>query len=251
MSVPTTEVECPSGLVVALRKFKVSDEDLLVDRKAVKKGLAITNLLGAITQSVIDPGLYSLTDKGLIDWQSVLQGDILTILLKNRIATWGADANFRTSCQNCPEIASVDVDLNEFPIQQLPESSHPHVSQNVPIRVRLMSGPEVSFRLLRGKDERALQKLQKEKGQSLSSAYLRFRVIKIEGVADPEIQAYLRDLDGDEAAYLRAAFDQADCGVDQEIEFSCDDCGFRFNEDVKFRSDFLFPKYRKKITTSA
>jgi len=251
-------VKCPSGLSVTLREFKVSDEDLLADPKSQRKGVAVTELLTAITEGVDDVGLYKLRDRNKkhdepwLDWATVLQGDRMTILLKNRIYTWGSELTFSQPCPNCQQNVDTDIDLEEMPIKALPESSKPHVinPQEAPLFCTLpRCGVRVGFRLLLGSDDRAMEKIQKDKKATLSSAYLRYRITKIEGVNQPDWNPWIRNLGGADAAFLRAAFDEPDCGVDQEVQFSCDSCNQVWTDDVRFRSDFLFPKYRGKTQT--
>ncbi len=247
------DIECPSGLIVTLREFRVSDEDLLANPKAQRQGLAVTSLLKAITVDVKNSGLYQAReDEGrtLIDWDSVLQGDRMAVLLKNRIFTWGEELTFSQPCENCRQKVTIDLDLNELPIKELPESSKAHVGnpEGSPLECVLPGcGKRISFRLLFGKDDKALQKLQKQNKEALSSAYLAFRVKSVEGITGTgNIKTFLRELGGRDASYLRAQFDAADCGVDQEVTFDCDSCDHVWNDDVKFRADFLFPKYRVK-----
>jgi len=254
-------VECPTGLVVVLRKFKVKDEDLLTDPKTIRNGAAVNDLLEAITHKVEETGPYRLREprkkkgetESYLDWNDVLQGDRMTVLLKNRIHTWGPELEFSQPCTNCPnKKVEIEIDLNDLVIKPLPEESIPHVLDPGAVsisRVLPGCGVKVSFRLLRGDDEKKLIKLQKQKKDSQSSSYFRFRITEIEGVPQNTWIKWIEDLDADDSAWLRAAFDEADCGVDQEVQFECEDCGFVWLDDVRFRADFLFPKYRRKSTS--
>lgn len=250
-------VELPTGLTVVLREFKVSDENLLADPKSTRQGASTTPLLNAITHEVPDPGPYELSppnkkhpDGPWLDWDQVLQGDRMVALLKNRIETWGAEMVFREPCENNPMgcgPVEIEIDLETLPIQTLPEGSKSHVLEpdKHPLRVKLPGCERVvSFRLLRGKDDREIARLQKQKASELSSAYLHFRTVDVEGVPQNEWLDWLKDLGAKDASYLRRAFDEADCGVDQEVVFECGNCGHSWTTDVKFRADFLFPRYR-------
>lgn len=249
-------VDCPSGLSLTVREFRVSDEDLLADPVSIRKGLSVSSLLKAITLRVDDAGPYHLIgnqgDEPKLDWADVLQGDRMTLLLKNRIFTWGSDLVFRQPCPNCTSPVASPIDLNKIPVKPLPETSLPHVAspKEVPLYTTLPGcGVRVGFRLLRGRDEKGLQKIQKRQKDQQSSGYLRFRVVDVEGVGQPDWKNWLRNLGGRDASYLRAAFDEADCGVDQEVEFDCESCMHIWRDDVRFRSDFLFPKYRGKTSS--
>lgn len=239
------EVECPSGLVVAIREFKVKDEDLLADPQNIRKGLATQKLLKAITEDVVNPGPY-----GDFSWDKALQGDAMTVLLKNRVQTWGPDMVFKLPCPNCTAQCETEIDLNEdLKIKPLPETSKAHVESDGILDVTLPGCKiKVEFRLLRGKDDKRLQKLQKQSKKERSSKYLRFRVTKIHDVPGNQWGEWLRELSAMDSSILRAAFDDADCGVDQEVPFFCESCNHEWTDDVRFRSDFLFPKYRAKKT---
>ena len=185
----------------------------------MKKGVATTLLLQAITEGMLDSGPYQFAgDKP--DWNRVLQGDRMAALLHNRIFSWGPEYLFRQPCENQGCRASVEtvVDLNDLVEQTkaLPEESVAHASdpQQNPLEV-VLPGCEkrVQFRLLRGSDDKALQRLQKQHKDSLSSSYLRFRTVSVEGVEAPNLKTWLRDLGALDASRLRAAFDEADCGT--------------------------------------
>lgn len=245
------DVDCPSGLSVTIREFRVSDEDLLADPRASRKGAAVNALLEQITIGVSKTGPYTLRNRGdmeTVDWNDVLQGDRMTVLLKNRIVTWGEEMDFKLPCENCAAAITMTVDLNDLKIKPLPKSSMAHAADPTanPLTVALPGGSVVSFRLLRGKDDKALQRLKKQHSKSLSSAYLRFRVTAVKDVPSTELKKWLSELGGHDASFLRNAFDEFDCGVDQAFLMECDSCGHEFEEDVKFGSDFLFPKYRAK-----
>ena len=56
-------IECPSGLAVTLRRFKVSDENLLANKKAIRLGTGVTSLLERVTVRVDDVGHYALREQ--------------------------------------------------------------------------------------------------------------------------------------------------------------------------------------------
>lgn len=244
---PALAVECPSGLVVTVREYQVNDEDLLTNPQSVRDGLVTVKLLTAITQSVEDPGPYHRHMKGdRLDWLAVLQGDSLDVMRRNRIATWGKEYPFRLPCPHCRQPVSEDVDLEELPVRPLPESSKKHVEDGTtPIYTVLPScGVRVGFRLLRNRDEKGLATINKQHGSQRSSRYLRFRLMDVEGVKEPAWNEWVQGLSGRDSSFLRAAFDEHDCGVEQERDFNCTSCGHSWVQDVRFGTDFLFPKYR-------
>lgn len=249
------QITAPSGLAVTVREFNVEDEDLLGDKRLARDGLAMTSLLDAITISLDSPGPYRFNGDRPA-WREVLQGDTLAVILANRIQTWPDEPyDHKQPCPNCKEPTTTTVDLEKIPVRALPESSVAHVSTGVPLQVALpRSGALVSYRLLRGKDEKDLEKIQKQnEGTRRMSSYLRFRVSAIEVDKKPVDQAalpdFIRKLPAADSSFLRAAFDAADCGIDTEWDLACDRCSHAWREEVRLGAGFLFPKYRAKNTT--
>jgi hypothetical protein len=238
-------VECPSGLKVMVREFLVKDEDLLADQKAIKRGIASTKLLSSITTSMEDPGPYDFEDK--VDWSKTLLGDRMVVFLFNRVATWGEFMDLRLTCPACGATSEVEVNLEDLEIKPLPESGFNHIKTGDPITVTLpSSGTKVGFRLLVGNDEQRVAKLQKNNQASMSSAYLRYRIVDIDGVSRPTWKSWLQELSARDAAFLRAEFDSHDGGIEHGYDFDCPSCGQDWHDDVKFGSDFLFPTYKKR-----
>jgi hypothetical protein len=241
------EVQLPSGLTIKIREFKTRDEDLISKKKTRRKGGVGSILLTAVTESVSDPGPYELLG-GKVDWKKVLQGDIQTALKENRVETWGPEFTYGCPCPHCKEPVKTDVDLDEIPVKKLPESSLKHVMDGEPLQCVLpKSGKVAKFRLLRGRDEKALEKIEREHDDTKSTSYLRLRTIEVEGVPEPDLFEWLKDASAGDSAYLRAAFDEADCGLNQEIEMACQSCYHVWADDVRFTRDFLFPKFRGRI----
>jgi len=244
------EVECPTGLVIVAREYQVTDEDLSANRRSIRRGTTNVDLLAAITLKVVDPGHYTPLAGGGVNWAKVVQGDIMTVLLKNRIFTWGESYTMSPSCPECRRPAPNDVDLSELEPKPLPESSVEHVRDGTPLECTLPGAQKkVQFRLLRGEDERLIRRIKKDNKDSMSSSYLRARTLGIEGVEPRAWKEWLGKLGGNDASYLRAQFDEQDCGIDTEFEFECGECDHVWFEEVRFTKDFLFPKYRKKEAT--
>lgn len=254
-------VECPSGLVVKVREFKVRDEDLLVDPKSIRKGAATIDLLKAITLECESPGLYELVEPNIrkgeeglqIPWPEVLQGDVQVLLKENYEHTWDDVAHDERKCSRCNNPFKIEINLDEIEIKPLPESSKSHVRTGEPLEVVLpRSEVKVQFRLLRCKDEKELLKIKKSKKDERASAYLRYRVLGIEGVPQPEWKTWLKDLGSYDSSALREAFDEADCGtVGIQDTLECPICEHAWTEEIDFSSDFLFPKYRERSKTKS
>jgi len=248
----SVRVECPSGLTVVLRRFRVRDKNLLANKKVHRQG-ATTALLKAITESVEDPGPYAQNESGLVDWDSVIQGDRTVALVKNRIATWGDTMTAQRQCKNnrCGESVKMEYALSDLAVRPLPETSRPHVQDpSRPLQCKLPSGVVVSFKLTRGKDEKAMRKLKKQRSDDLATAFLQYRIVEVAGVNPSDLRSFLSDLDGRDDTALQEAFDEADCGIDTKVVFECEECGYEWNEDVELTEDFLFPSSTGKTSTT-
>lgn len=245
------EIECPSGLIVKARELIVEDEDLLSDPKALKRGTATTDLLNAITIECVNPGPYNFKD-GNLNWRKVLQGDRLATILKVRIETFGVEYSYRTRCAKCKSRHVIQIDLNDLELQKLPETSlgHARDARETLSTVLPKCGKRVEFILLRGSDDAAMAKLQKQNKNAQSSSYLRYRIRGIEGVNEPDWKSFLKKLSMRDSSFLRQAFEKADCGVNQSIEVDCNECDHWWIDEVAFTADFLFPKYQEKNTTT-
>lgn len=248
----THTVELPSDLVVTLREFKVSDENLLANPKSIRKGTATNDLLNAITVELVDPGPYDFSNSAnRVNWAKVLQGDRMVTLKENRVLTWGPEVPASQTCPRCRTPKTHSLDLNEFPVKKLPESSKDHVSTGTPLAVTLpISGKVVRFKLLRGEDDKGLSKIQKARENELASALMRFRIVEVEGVSQADLTPWIEDMSGADSSFLRAAFEEADCGLEQEVEWTCDTCDYVWLDDVRLDKDFLFPKYRGRTTAT-
>lgn len=248
----TYEDPCKTGLVVVVRKFKVQDEDLGGDPDVRRKGNEETAILSAITQQVVNPGPYKMIGSTL-DWDEVLHGERTVVLKMNRANTWGHEYDVKIPCKNpgCRRPVEVSFDIREFPTKPLPSTSMDHVIKGTPLVTTLPScGAKVSFRLPRGKDQRALKNLLKQNQREFMSSYLRFRTVAVDGVKEPDLQAWFKNLDADDEAFLHHQMEEADCGVNSEGTFACLECNHEWTEDVKLGEGFLFPKYKPKKNAS-
>lgn len=246
------EITCPSGMIVTVRELRVRDEDLLADTKSLKSGSATTDLLNAITVGLVDSGPYEFNPPDKIDWKAALQGDRLAVLLKIRIETFGSDFDVRTKCGRCGSKVHMGYDLNHLKLQELPKDSHEHARDpHSHIRTTLPKcGKKVEFKLLRGSDDAGMAKLQKHNKDSMSSSYFKYRLKAVEGLQEHEWKGWLEDMSAQDASFLRSEFDRCDCGIDQSIELECENCEHYWEEDLRLGADFLFPKYRRKTTTT-
>lgn len=248
-------IECPSGLRGDVRGLKVKELDLLADRRLAQRGQLLDRILASCWLHTTDPGPYALGDDGRLDWDQVLQGDRFYALLQIRAASFGADYTFAVTCQNdaCGHRFEWEVSLDDLPVQTLSDESRERFRAGNRFEAALPgAGKRVWFRLPVGADEKRLA--QKRQATGLWSSLLALRVLEVEDVQPAHKRRFLEDLDVADAEHLRAAFEEADCGVDTALEVECPACFFVQRVDLPFdRGFFLAPpsKTRKESCSRA
>ena len=243
---PGVNVACPSGLVVEVRGLKTREADILADRSTSQQGILFTNLLRECCLGLIDPGPYQF-ENGKVDWLKVLQGDRMFALLQVRVATYGPLYLFALNCENdvCGERFEWQINLEkDLVVKPLPEESK--VAVNGGTLTTEVRGRKYTFRLPNGHAEIDGQKTLRNKRAHLMTAALEMRIVEVDGVPPASRSRFLEDLDMGETTELIAALDEADCGVETDIEVRCPQC--RQIQDVRlpFGREFFLPKARRK-----
>lgn len=238
-------MKCPSGLVVTMRGLTTLEADTLSDRNAARQGMLFTTLLQSCCLGMIDPGPYPF-ENGKVDWLRVLQGDRMFALLRIRATTYGERYAFSLNCGNdaCGERFEWKLDLTDLEVKMLPESSIPAVNGGVLETV--VRGRRYKFRLPTGKDEIEGQKALKNRRNHMMTAALDMRITDVDGVKPADRTLFLQNLDLGETAEVLAALDEADCGVETDIEVRCPHCGQIQDTRLPFGRDFFLPKVRRK-----
>lgn len=236
-----------SGLEVALRKFQTRDKDLLADEKVLHGGAPFTRLLDAVTLRTVSPGPYPVTKTGNVDWSEVLEGEREIVTTKLRIHTWPLERfphEHKTKCRCRKELVTyLPIDLMKT--QDLSPEGLEHVRSGKPIETAPWpsNGKRARFRLLRGKDEKSLEKLR-AKNTKLASATLKAKILDVDGVEKGELATFLENLDGEDEAFLDYELGRFDTGTDPEVDTECAACGYTTRVRVPVGAAFLFPSWR-------
>lgn len=232
-------VECPSGLKGAIRKLKVREENLLANRKKLRNGVAINEALGGVWIQTDDPGPYQIEDGKALDWSKVLVGDQLFAMIQMRIATYGREFVFRTQCGRCGKPFDWEIDLAEIPVQKLSPESEAIFKNGNRFEVEI-AGRKITFKLLlSGEAQRGLINAREHEADKMVTASLRLQIVEVDGISKSrrELDAFIDDLDSDQADDLRAAFDNAGCGVVTSVEVECPLCGGFSEVEIPFVGD--------------
>lgn len=234
-------VKCPSGLEGTVRGMKVSEANLFSDRKIVRKGKVFDKLLESCWQDTIELGPYEK-----LDWSQALTCDRFWALLMIREATYPGAYEFDVQCGGCGKPISWEVELSELPYKKLPdESAEKIASGHNKFEAQLSDGKKVFFRLQTGAGERRSLRLLDEDSSSTLVAAVSSRVIEIQGVVSSELRSFINDLDLGELLDLVEQFDEADGGVETDIEIECEKCGNVQEVTIPLGPTFYLPRRRK------
>ena len=247
------QITCPSGLACTVRGLKTKEADILASSQGAKQMPATLNkILTACVESIEDTGPY----KAPINWDAVLAGDRIYLLLMIRKATLGPKYLFKAQCggSSCNNRFEWEVDLNDLPIIQFtPEQRAAFVSGNR-FETTLDDGTAVFFRLPTGADEKKAIALKAQHKDSLVTLALRMRIAEIDGVASQDMRKFVENMGLGEANNLIEKFDEVDCGVETTIEIECPECYSESDVTLPFDRAFFFPsqqsRQRKRRTIS-
>lgn len=233
--------QLPSGARVEFRALTMADENFLASAKKARKGRtleqALEQALDRCTVQVVDPGPYRfLAEGGRPDWHRMLSGDRVEAMLALRRLSYTNGHLYVVENVTCAcgtvwdHEFDIDLDLDR---KELPEESRRRMIAGEPMEATI-ADHAVQFVLQTGETEDLFDKLKRQKEGRKMAAGLRSRIVDVSGVERRDIMDWLDGNNGsssrfagltsDEAEELRAAFDEADCGVDTEVEAECPEC---------------------------
>jgi hypothetical protein len=245
---PEIVVDCPSGLQGRVRGLKARELNLLSDRKSVRSGEVLDRILRACWTETLNKGPY--TFEGDPDWETLLQCDRFTALIKIRVATYPDEPYpFDVMCQNaaCGSKIEWEVDLDkDLPVRPLPAQSIEHVAKGTFFET-LVGGKKVQWALQTGKEEK---KATKRKTQITLTQALTLRIRQVDDVIDPRlIERWLQDQEMAECRKLMQEFEEADGGIDTTVDVECQSCLVEQDVDLPFSEEFFMPRVDRKKTS--
>jgi len=248
-----TQGTLASGLVVEFRGTK--NRELAAFRKTLEEkghAVALTEMLNACTEQVVDPGPTNILDEdGKPDWSKALSGDRLQAAILLRIASFPEGHKYKLDlkCPRCPasrpSFPKV-LDLRAIPNGDLlwypmPEEAIESVRKEQPF-VCTVDGKMVSFLLSDGRMEAQLEEVSRgDRVEDAAIAQARLRITEVEDVHANDVHRWLGDLTVAEYEVLEDAMDAVEGGVDIAIEAVCPE-GHEFQAAVPFDVSFWRPQ---------
>ena len=215
----------PSGVEIDLVEMTGVEVDLLTNRRLMKKGEGIDQVLLNCTKRLGENDEPKMRD--ILD---LLSGDRLFALVRLRQISLGDDVDLELTCPNpgCGETTCVTLDLNELEITPYPQERE--FEFTLP-----GSGKVAKFAYLDGHKEKRLAAL---KEPSLTSAML-IRIVEIGG--EPPSKKALNEMTMGDRSALRKEMLRVDGGIDTQVDVPCDACGARIRTRLEGEPAFLFP----------
>ena len=217
----------PSGKEVEIRKMKLSDEDVILDPILARNDETMDVLIERVT------GLTKQEVEGL------LLGDRVAILVELRRRSRGDLYYPMAVCPNCKDRWEEEIDLSTLETLKLNPDL---VDKDFRFPLVLpVSRAELVVKLLRGTDEKELNRIRKKQKDRIMSYLMMVRTVSIviAGEKKPKDINWFRDLDVDDTDFFRDEYDLRDCGVKTDLERQCPSCSHVFDFQVPFGANFF------------
>lgn len=244
------QVECPSGLVVRVRKLQGAEANKLASEDAAQRGDVFDAVLRGCTLELVDPGPYSFDSA--VSWPDVLTCDRFVTLTMIRIATHGTKYEYEFQCghsaktigRGCGHVFPWTFDIVEdFPLYDLPDESRDKIAAGDNRFEALCGDKIVVFKLLTGRDEARAAKRMPENRDRIVTYSLAQRIVEVDGVDRLKIGEWIDAVGFDEQLQLLDEFEDVDGGIDQEVEVKCPACGAVLRYEVPFEgSAYWLPR---------
>jgi hypothetical protein len=220
---------------VEIKAMTAREEDLLTSRALIKNKTVTSALMKAcILNKLVDP-------------EDLLIGDRNAILIGIRVTGYGADYGVKIQCPECQEEFDNHFSLSKLKIKPLTGTP---IQSNVNLfSFKLpLSGQEVQFRLLTGKDEVEMD-LAAERKKKLGSqvensitARLFQSIVSVNGETDRgKLNNIVNNFRAADARALRNYMKEIMPDVDMKQEAMCTKCSAVSEVDVPIGPTFFWP----------
>jgi len=234
---------------VHVTPWGTQDERLLIS-PSINFTDTVTRLIKRCTDLEMDPVDLLLVDR----WH---------LFLYMRCLSYGGDYSFNYRCEECGEKMRHTMDLEKDLEVTYADDEHLLEALETPLLEEPFSlhfpvnDKTIRWRMLRGRDEIAVDKYVKRmrqssrkslpKGEDPGYAYrLARRIVEIDG-EEPSISdalGLIESLRGKDALAIRQAIRSVDFGVEQDLHPICDNCGWENEVSLPLDKTFFLPERR-------
>ena len=222
---------------VEIRFMTAKEEDILSSKTLIKQGVALERLLKSV-----------IVDK-TIDPSKMLTGDRNALLVATRISGYGEEYNAKVTCPACTSVNEVAYDLSEATIVEAEDNNEVQWNSEGNMLVTLpFSGLEVEAKLLTGKDEMYLSRLQesKRKKRLLETSMqdiLKTMIVSVNGDNTAStLTTFVSNVPARDIKHLRQIYKNNTPNISMAHDFECESCGYGTVVEVPFTVEFFWPQ---------
>lgn len=250
----TAEIECPSGLKGTIRKWKLSEGNILANKRIAKQNKLIDELMRAVWMKTHERGQCEYEMNGLgPKWGTVLAGDRMYALLQARILTFGPQYDFKIQCDSatCERYFWWEIDLSELEVKKLKPEHAKIFNDGNKFEAELETiGKKIQFQLMTGNiQRRALKDAEDNQDEPLTTS-LSHRLLGVEGEKFDERKHTIKDwLDEQDLGFamdMVDLLDEYDCGIETGIDIECPHCDNEMEVELPLGKEFFMPRKRRK-----
>lgn len=226
-----------SGKTVSLRGMTGHEEDLLTDKKLVKKGKVMDNIISAC---VLELDGEKPANQDIAE---LTTADRTFLLVKIREESYGTtieDAEVKCTSKDCNKKSYFDIDLSTLPVT---ESETRDEDEEFDF-ILPASGAKGRFRHLKGTDEAKLIKFGEEEILTIGILIRLTEVVQADAKEKEHPNGYkkwLKSLPVRDRAHLRKVMEETEVGVKTDLTLECDHCGSELKVRVESLQSFFFP----------
>ncbi len=225
---------------VEIKFMTAKEEEILTSPALLKNGTAIDKLIDSV---MVDKRIKS---------ENLLIGDKNAILIQSRITGYGTQYVTKVQCPSCLETSEHEFDLDECKNVKesvLSDDLKVEKTENGNFKIALpLTGVEVEFRLLTGKDENRIMKIAEKARKTKTPAsqlvnQLATMIVSLNGYKTNDvITQFARQMPAQDSRFLRKAYDSINPTVDLTHSFECSNCQYEGMMEVPFTTDFFWSK---------
>lgn len=223
---------------VEMKYGSAQEENILVSRAYIQKGIVFDKLLDAL-----------IIDKS-IDQKELVLGDRNALIIEARRAMYGDEYKFQVECPRCGERTNGGCDLSKLTPYKL---DWDNVSQNE-FSFESSFGNKFVYKLLTyGEDQTLERRLKKLKSLQLSAENteltdrLSESMLSVNGKTDRnEIISFIKNMPSIESKELRNHMLSNTPDIDTTFDFTCAECGHSDYLDIPIDVNFFWDTGRKR-----
>ena len=219
-----------SGGKVEIKYMTAKEEDILTSQNLIKKGVVIDVLLNSL---ILTEGITA---------EDLIIGDKNAVMVASRILAYGPEYEVELTNPETDEKFKHTFNLTECPFKELPEGVD--YSQNLFEMLLPISKKKIQFKLLSGKDEKAidlqLKKTKKFGASTEITTRLRHAIVSVDGDDTlAVITTFINNMLSRDSLALRQYI--AKIAPDVVLEQDVDMEGELVTVDIPLTTEFFWP----------